>query len=450
MSRILTGILIVLLLSSCGAVSMTGTENLLSAPTMNPRQAEVLKALALTLPLNDIVYQYPQSGDYRSPFVFFDLNGDSREEAVVFYSLSDESGAEARAKVLKQDDLGIWSSFYDITLQSGEVEWIEFHKLLSADSYCMMVGLKPSNPRDALMLQVYSMHENSFLLEAEHQYHSYTVRDFSGDGVSDVAIIARSALDRTFFLSLLQKQGDNLSAGPRISLSPEIEDVKMLTYGKLWDGASALFVDGLLANGLMPTIATEIIRADALGLSFLAGGDLDRGGEYNLARINYEFTFRDESVFSMDIDGNYTVEVPYPVSLPGVYSERSGQAPKLMQLMRLEEDGFMIYRSAVINADSGYLLLFPERWQDDSVTVEIRPDTSEWLFRKWDPEAQHPAEELLRIRVAARDSGGNFNRYAKLETKGMASYYAYIPRLAGEELAVTEQEVRELFRLLPY
>ena len=450
MYKIIAGLFCILLLSSCNAASMTGAENLLVAPKMNARQAQVSQALESSLSLSEIIYKYPQHGDYRSPFVFFDLHGNGREEAIVFYSSLDDKDGIVRAKVLTQNPEGEWFPFYDITLQSGEIEFVEFHKLLSASSYCMLVGIQ-GTLRGPSMLSVYSMRGDAFILEAEHQFYNYSVRDFNGDGLADIAVIARSLLDHTFYLTVLQKQGSHLAPGPRIGLSPEVETVKMLTYGKLWDGGGALYIDELLADGPVPTTATEIIRVDAAGLTLLAGGEPSRGGAYSPARINYEATFRDEAIYCMDIDGSGTVEVPYPASLPGIYGNDAVEIPKLVQLMQLREDGFRIQRSAVINTDAGYLLFFPERWQDGAVTVEHRTELSDWIFRKWDAEAQEPAEMLLLISTApARDAGKDSGHDIELAVKGMTSYLAYIPRLQNEALAVTEQEVRELFRLLPY
>ena len=97
--NILAITLCLFLLGGCASISMNA-EDLLVPPRLNQRQTMVEEALQATVSPSDILYQYPQRGDYRSPFVFFDMDNDGLQEAIVFYThrLEDEM---VRAKVLR-------------------------------------------------------------------------------------------------------------------------------------------------------------------------------------------------------------------------------------------------------------------------------------------------------------------------------------------------------------
>ena len=120
--RLLGVLLCLLLLPSCSYIPTGYTEELLSAPTVNDQQAKVRAALEATLNLSNIQYRYIQTGDYRSPFVFFELDGSGRRGAVVFYAYKgDPSNTAARAKVLRENDDGEWAQVFDIS-ELGLVE----------------------------------------------------------------------------------------------------------------------------------------------------------------------------------------------------------------------------------------------------------------------------------------------------------------------------------------
>lgn len=447
LSKILAMAAGLMLLCSCSAVSLSGAESLLVAPKLNKRQTEISQALEATLSLRSIVYKYPQSGEYRSPFIFFDFDGDSRDEAIVFYSLASDTAGDVRAKILTQNDAGEWSQFYDITSRNSEVEFVQFEKLLDRQSYCMIIGWR-GRSRQSSALEIYSMRDGVFKTEANASYLNYSIGDYDRDGLAEVVVIGREGSRGSFSASLLRGRGGHVETVQTLALCSEIEAVLTLTGGA-WEDGGAIYIDEMLTGGAT-TIATEIIRVSSDNLTLLCGGEaVSREEPENPARSNYELTFRDDDFYCMDFNGDGIVEVPNPVPLPASSDISDDELPKLVQLRRLTADGFDIADSAVINRASGYLVYFPERWQD-RVTVELSNESSEWRFRKWNPDTLEPAEELLRIRVlSTKDYLDNFEDYIDLATKGTISYTAYIPKIPGESLAVTEDEVRQIFKLLP-
>lgn len=449
--KILAPVISLLLLCSCGPASLSGagTESLLTAPKLNKRQAQVSEDLETSLQLRSIVYKYPQSGEYRSPFIFFDLDGDDKEEAVVLYSYTNEASGEVRAKVMSQNQDSSWLPVYDVPLQTSQVEFVEFRKLLSETSSCMLVGAGSVSRKPPYTLQIYSMSDGEFKLEANPEYYSYSVKNFNSDKLSELIVIGRDNDHGGFNANLFRGVDGHIESISTLALSSDVETPLGLTTGN-FEGGHALYIDELLSGGQSLTIATEVIKISPDGLTSLVGGDIPpRGEPQTPARSNYEVTFRDEEIYCMDLDGDGTVEIPYPVSLPGPLESTVPGTPKLFKLMNLTASGFDIRNSAVINTEAGYLVYFPERWLDN-VVVEIDRENSEWHFRKWNADILEPAEELLRVRVSStRDYLDLFEEYTELAVRGVAAYTAYIPKIEGEPLAVTESDVRGMFRLLP-
>lgn len=453
--RLLAAAACLALLCSCNPVSFSGTESLLAAPKLNKRQAEVSRALESILSLRSIVYVYPQSGENRSPFVFYDFDGDGSDEAIVFYSRSDDTSGNVSAKILTQNADLSWSPFYDVSLpESNRIDFVRFDKITDNDASCMLIGCIGAGRGNPSSLAVYSMKDGAFRPEAITGYIHYSAQDFDGDGRSEIVIINRDGAQGRYYAALLRGISGRISTVSQVSLVSDVDSVLSITTGKLWDEhSSAIYIDESLDDSSNPTIATEILRISAGGLGMLCGGEPAAPEEQETpARSNYEGTFRDDDVMCADFDGDGTVEVPNdPVSLPGSEDIANAAVPRLIGLMHLTPGGFDIRRSAVINADAGYLVYFPERWAGN-VTVESAPETAEWRFRKWNPDISGPADELLRIRVSSvQDLTDMFGveGYITLETRGTAAYSAYIPKITGEGLAVSEPEVRNMFSLLP-
>lgn len=449
--KILAATAALMLFCSCGALSLSGMESLMVAPKLNKQQADVAQAFESAVSMQSIIYKPPQSGEYRSPFVFYDIDGDSLDEAIVFYAYSDDETGSVRATVLKQSSNGKWRLFYDAAspTQGTEIEFVRFEHILSAQSSCVITGWKAAAVNKPSNLTVYSIKDGAFYTEASSDYLNYNVEDFDGDGLAELAIITQGGVRDSFVLNLWSGLGASLEISDSAKLSSEVASPLAMTSGTLWDGRSGIYVDEIL-SGTATTLATEIFRADRGGLTLLAGGEpVSRDEPDSTARSNYEWTFRDDVITCMKTGGDGVVEVPFPETLPGPREVADVEPPKFIRFMRLSSGGFEEARSGVVNQSAGYLVYFPERWLDN-VTVEIERETNEWHFRKWNEDVGVSAEELLRVRTVTKSGVPDVfgDKYVELGKNGTTMYSAYIPELQSGGLEITEQEAREMFRLL--
>ena len=102
------------MLSGCSLNA--GVDTLLTPPKLSTQQEHIYKALTDYAGTN-ISLKYPKSGDYLSAFIIADVDGDSENEAVVFYrknSLNNTDDSSLRMNILDQN--GIPS----VTMKQGE------------------------------------------------------------------------------------------------------------------------------------------------------------------------------------------------------------------------------------------------------------------------------------------------------------------------------------------
>jgi hypothetical protein len=95
-----------LLFSGCSPITLS-VEDLMRPPQLSENQRQVHDALMAALGTSDsnISLRYPRSGNNRSAFTFFDLDGDGQDEAMVFYTLADAPD-EFYINVMEQGEQG--------------------------------------------------------------------------------------------------------------------------------------------------------------------------------------------------------------------------------------------------------------------------------------------------------------------------------------------------------
>lgn len=447
MKKLAAALCCLLFLPSCGFIA-SDTESLLHPPALNREQAAINAALEDALGAAEIVYKYPQRGDFRTPFVFYDMDGNGQQEAIVFYSYQNDP-SNTRTMILQRDGSGSWSPFNDFTTAGrDQVDFVQFARLLSEDSACMIIGWKNTagqsgrSPDSAL--SIHSLQDGVFATEIPSQrYLDYIIRDFDGDGLEEIATVELDD-ERFLRLSLLRAVGRRIAIHSSLQLSSEAETFMQLLPGTLWDGGAALYVDEIRVD---TSAATEVVRVRKDGMSILVGGERPGDPEQMLPRWeSYTDTWRDELVLCMDIEGDDRVEVPHPVSLPGNLYEGEEYPLKLTEMMQLTASGFITITSAVVNEGEGYLVRYPEEWLD-RVSIIRDDESAEWRFYDIDPVTGESVTELLRIRA---DSSPEISgSYIDLGSRGTRYFSGYIPLTAEESPGITEAELLRMFQVLP-
>lgn len=426
------------LLTSCSLSPLPAGADLLKAPSLNKRQAEVSEALAATMNLSEIIYRYPMKGDeFRAPFVFYDLDGDGSEEAMVFYSLASRS-TEIRAKVLRRDGEGNWYSLHDIPGQGDQIEVVEFARLTSMERPCMLLCWLDSN-RQERQLEIFSMQGISLEREAQLLCAAYSIVEYPGQ-LSRLLIVTQQKREDPLELQLLGGEG-RLRKLASLWLDEEVGSILQMEQSLLWDNTTAVFLDEVPLEG---TVATEIVRYDQNSLTLVAGS----GKGQDAPEMEYYIgTFRPDTLVCVDVDKDGILEVPMNAPLPGIEESDEVIPIRKTEYKKLGQDGFTLARSAVVDNNAGYLIFLPDRWLE-AVTVVDNLDSNQRGFYKLDLKTLLPTTELLRIAVySTRDYEEAPNGYVQLGERGAIRFYGHLPALADEELALTEEELRELFSL---
>ncbi len=308
---ILTAVLLlVLLFSGCSSPLGGGVEELLEAPKLSQNQTLVVEALNRHIG-GSAKLQYPRRGEFLSPFVFRDLNGDGTEEAVVFYS--DKTGTSnqyVRVALLEQTD-GKWDVCWDEEGLGVGVDSVQFGTMYASGTDALIVGYTNTGPSDKfLAVYNYEAEQQGMIRVDKRQYCGYALADFTGNGTDDLVVLSSAAESGPMQVTMLTVEGGELRIVTSVAL-----DSLLQTSSQIWvsssTGGYSLVIDGFTSGG---TLASEQLYFDE------DSGRLISCGKRLGIEIPTLTTRVGTTLSSRDVDGDGAVEIPVVLGNVSVFS----------------------------------------------------------------------------------------------------------------------------------
>lgn len=317
--------LALLFLAGCGAAG--DTESLLRAPQLSGQGSAVQRALSSYLGSGvSPTLKYPASGDFLSPFLFGDWDGDGEQEAAVLYT-AETTGANTWLALLEPVSDGGWRVSQTAEGLSGEVESITTARLRDADSLQILVGYGSAQGDRYLVVYAYS--DETIQTVIKRAYTDMILADMTGGADTEDLVLALPTDSET------ENPGVNLDILSYVE--GEFRSAQTLAVGAgAYSGCAALHagagVDGkpwLVVDGQVGTagnsVASTIVQYDG-ETGFLQIYNPPGVGDLSRATLRY-----DTSLLSMDIDGNGTIDIPAELDDGGVISTPMDKRLRLLQ-----------------------------------------------------------------------------------------------------------------------
>ena len=434
-------------LMSCTGCSrlQTSVEDLMSPPVLTQEQAEIRSALSRVSGDSEIKYKYPQNGDYRSSFIFFDIDSDQVEEALVFYQ-SPSKGDSTWINILDRQD-GQWVSVCETPAPdtTASIDFVSFEQLTDSQTVSLVVGWEDA--RSGKTVIAYNYDNGRLLPIFERDYTELSITDLDGNGSTDLVLFTQQAQSTLVFLACKTENG--FETVDSVQLDRSIVSFDNILSGRTAAGTAALFLDSTVDLYESPFQITDVLSAKRGENGTPVLVNLLDNEEVTLS----QGTMRPaQNLFCRDIDGNGTVEIPTVATLPGYEGIFDESAIFLTSYNQLSSTSQLIpCQSGVVNPQHRYLLTFPERWLDNAVSAVVQPENGEYTFFAYTGDLSDTSTVLLKLRVySAKDYHDKFddNYFQLIGQKGLFEYYAYLPE-THNSLTITEQELREeMFRFL--
>ena len=290
------------LLAACLLAACTGTdvETLLRAPQLSGQTGAVQSALNRYLGVTATL-RYPASGEFLSPFLFGDWDGDEINEAAVLYT--SDASPNVWLAILEPDG-DDWRVTQTIEGLSSEAETVTYARLRDAESLQLVVGYGSAQGDRYLVVYLYSEETLQELLR--QQYTEMILADVTGSSETQDLVLAIPGDNENsgVTLNLLTNTPDGFRSAQTTKVGAgRYTGCAALHAGTDGSGSPWLIMDGWTSTA-HNSIATSIIVYDE-ETGFLTSYDPPGAGD--LARNTLRY---DTALVSTDVDGNGSVDIP--------------------------------------------------------------------------------------------------------------------------------------------
>ena len=420
-------LVLALCLTGCSVLPGGETESLLRAPRLSGQSSAVQKALNSYLD-GVATLKYPASGDFLSPFLFGDWDGDGTQEAAVLYT-AESGGSNVWLAILEPTDSGGWRVSQHTEGLSSEVETVSYAHLRDAESLQLLVGYDSAQGDRYMVVYLYNSDETLQTVNKQ-SYTDMLVADVTdgGDGTQDLVLALPTETENGGInLQLLTYTGgDTFLAAQTLAVGEGYySGCAGLHVGVGQDGASYLVVDGWA--GSASSLASSIIIYDADSgflKTYLPPGVPDL----------YSATQRyDTDLLSMDLDGNGTVDIPTEVADGGIVPEELANQLHflLWKDYATEEGGNNIF--GVYDSEHRFFLRLPESMHGN-VSVKSNMGGSGWIICNLAGDIQY-----CELRVVEPSSTNlRADQYSRVATIGSRQLQA---RILTEYYGLTLEDI---------
>ncbi|MEE5993791.1 MAG: hypothetical protein V3G42_11190 [Oscillospiraceae bacterium] len=423
-----------LLLTGCSVE--VNLDTLLTPPKLSAQQEQIYQALQDTTG-SEIQLKYPKRGNYLSAFIVADIDGDTGEEAIVFYEKSGLPSQDAGLRINVLDCInGEWLSICDRSAEGSEIEKVVLSPLGGNDRMNVIVGYSTANQSEKY-ISVYSYSDGYLDQTFSHSYALFDVAETgSGESNPDLILLgAATSPEFSAYAAVYRLAEDGRYHEFKYNFRDSYTDYSQLIYGTLSDGKVAIYVDAATGTS---SLQTEILCMESTQLSNLLERCSHVAGD----------TVRRAGLACMDIDGDQIPEVPVQNVFLGYENADESEQIRQTRWLMLKEPRFYTEHYSYYSANNGYVFILPEEWENH-VTAVNDTTAGELRFVAYNGTWEDQMQILLRVYIAYDEADLNEHLsagYHLIRTKGTANYL--VKSESGQELSQNIGNIIPCFRFL--
>ena len=427
-----------LLLSSGCSLNFFSVESLMSPPSQSGKNGEVQEAFKKLMAEKTVQLRTPQSGDYQTSFVLFDVNADGQEEAIVFYT---DSAIDTSVRMSFMECVNeTWIISGDVKGGGSGVYDVSFSDMDNDGVYEILVGWTLFDTKTAKIVSIYEVavgDNGVYILNTlGNEYYNFkSVTDFNGDEKDDLVLVYLDDTGETqksyFRCFSLSKNNEFVKYGD-VELDNHISSVSKIQYDTVRRGGEEckrVFIDCLKTETSM---FTEMLYWDFEDLKIV-----------RYIKNPITSTLRSSKVFCRDIDGDGLLEIPSNTKLNGdeklLTVKKSGEqfTFTMLEWRNCISDKSEGSVNTVFNPIDTYLYRVT---RVDEVTVFYDSLNQSLKFCLWDAEEGLVKDELLSISFRTEKDEAQA-KGKKLLKNERGTFYYYITDY-GDDFGITDEGVK--------
>ena len=446
----ITLVIAMLLLSSGCSLNFFSTDALLKPPALTGKSGEVQKAFNKLMSGKNFQLKTPSKGDYKSAFVLYNLDEDSEEEALVFYT---DSSTDTSVRIAVFDCVkDTWILVTDIKGSGSGVHDVSFPDLNGDNLPEIVVAWSLFENKLTKMLSIYCVNtenNNQFEIEtlANEYFNTKTYIDLNANGVKDLLLVYlddSGEVQNSYFRAFSLDQGNTIVKFSELLLDSSITSVSAINYDSITFGEkeyTRVFIDCLKSD---TSIFTEVISWD-LSVSKANRVILDSAKE----------TLRNSKLLTQDIDNDGNFEIPVTTKF---FTDKNDSSIvvsgvvynfTMLEWMNLTGDRSIETIKSIYNPIHSYLLNFP--W-GNNVTVKFDKIENQTNFCIWNATTNEIEDILFSIKFienqsVARETEEVSENAFLLASTDEGDFMCEITSY-GESLGITEETIKSSFIII--
>lgn len=406
-------------------------DSLMHPPSNSDSESSIKLALENETGKN-IVLKTPERAKTDGAVFYEDLNGNGKDEAIVFYT---------KGKIYEAVDLAVfeqkdnnWNMLARIEGTYSDVIKAAFADINDDGKTEIIVGFSTYNSDITRKMFVYSLNgkNDEYTLDEIYScsYSAFAVSDINFDGVDDIFVIGsetgKNLSENTAYFVCGDKNG--LSVKDSVGLDASISSVVSVSEDYLKsEKAVRFFIDGYTSDGF---IATDVI---------LCGKNSERFEKYDFYSA-VQMSKRNVSIFCTDVNGDGVLEIPATVPYENGKQLYSDSSVHFIEWRSLEKEGVETIGKMLENQSKGFYLIIDDEIDEICYAVADESGAQISFYSK----GVDSDELLFEIIAVNNENPGDVSSDYKILTEEREYDYYYRIHDFGKKAGISKTDIMNM------
>ncbi|MCY1713832.1 FG-GAP repeat domain-containing protein [Caproiciproducens galactitolivorans] len=433
-------LVLALTLSGCSFVGLDA-QTLMRPPKPTGEKADI-HALLESKTDGKMTLKYPRSGDYRSAIITHDVCGDKNDEAMAIFQKGDEtSGTDLM--FMKKD--GKWTDMGFFNNPAAQVDKVCFGDVTGDGKDDVIVGWGNSLNNTSTICVYYYKNGKMNELKIDQTYTELAVMDFDGDGKDEIFTASVSVGDQPALARLLRIKDGDVEIMGSCRMDSGVTKYASAQTGLINEKQNGIVLDGMKSAN---TLVTEMLYWDKTAKAL-------KSPFFDSRTKTANYTVRNTSVVSKDINNDKIIEVPMVSLMPGYNDQANNDSAYITDWNRYDTQTGALVRvmSMALDYSDGYWFLIPDMWRG-RITTKADTATRTVTFYEWKADKKKVTgtigDALLKIQVFSEsewDGGEEAPGFYELMESNNMIFAACSPS-PDNPLSLSGSDVKNSFKLM--
>lgn len=431
---LLLALCLVLTFSFVSCRSIDGDVTALLSPPDPAGEMGLVKKALNAYTKKEYTLKYPESGQYQSAFVLYDIDKDLVNEAFAFYSTSTDGVVSLHIAYIKNEN-GTWITVNDNTITATGVEQVLFSDMDNDGISEIIVGWNVFGTADR-QVAVYSVTDGTLTQRLLEKYSGFLICDLDADSKNELFINYHSIAEKQAVARLFSLTGQGVTEIANCPLDANVTQQALPQISKA-NSTTAIFIDAQKGTGML----TEVITFNEGVLSSIF---------YDALTTETAATFRNSSITSRDFDGDGAIDIPVMKVLPTAEQLSDSERAYITEWSTVNESLLKPIARTIMNYTDGYYLELPEFLNEQNITLTRKISSRLRIIYLWDAKDNMALNEIFRVQLVSETEwdAPEYDRAELFEiTRQDGTVYVASINTA-ESGGVSKEQLEQMFKLI--